>query len=596
MKLAGKIVLQNVIGITTVGAVSLLAALISIHHGFDAQVKGELAMLSTNVQEELDQRLGRAVSVAQLLAENGDLARAIDGKDASLVRKLAQRGMERGGMTVVTISDNAGRVLARGHSEKSGDDVSNQENVRRGLKGETTWGLENGTQTKLALRAGAPACLGDKIVGCVTTGVGLADTEAFVDGIKSRYGVECTIFDQDTRASTTILKEGKRAVGTRMDNAAVLECVLKKGQTFMARNAILGQNYDTVYLPLKDRAGNVLGMVFIGRPRAQVEAMVLGIVKWSLITNIVICLIAAGVAVITTRRLGASLRHVVTLVHSGTEQVSGASAEISRSSQCLAEDASEQAASIEETSSSLEEMSSMTRQSAENAHKTAELARAARTAADRGAADMERMNTAIGAIKSSSDDVAKIIKTIDEIAFQTNILALNAAVEAARAGEAGMGFAVVAEEVRSLAQRSAQAAKETSSRIEGAIQSTAQGVEISQMVSSGLQQIVSSVHEVDKLVAQMVSAAEEQSRGISQINTAVGQMDKVTQNVAAQAEESSAASGELASQAVTLRQAAMELQGLVDGIKHASENNSPAAAPVTTAPTSRQGLNRQLAS
>jgi methyl-accepting chemotaxis protein len=182
-----------------------------------------------------------------------------------------------------------------------------------------------------------------------------------------------------------------------------------------------------------------------------------------------------------------------------------------------------------------------------------------------GAADMERMNTAIAAIQSSSDDVAKIIKTIDEIAFQTNILALNAAVEAARAGSAGMGFAVVADEVRNLAQRSAQAAKETSSRIEGAIQNTTQGVEISRLVSSGLKEIVSSVHEVDKLVAQMETASEEQSRGISQINTTVGHMDKVIQNVAAQAEESSSASAELASQAVTLRKAASELHVLVDG-------------------------------
>ena len=149
--------------------------------------------------------------------------------------------------------------------------------------------------------------------------------------------------------------------------------------------------------------------------------------------------------------------------------MNNSSATITASSQSLAEGASEQAASLEETSASLEEMSSMTRHNAENAQKANELAKQARSAADKGVADMQAMNAAMEAIKNSSDDIAKIIKTIDEIAFQTNILALNAAVEAARAGEAGMGFAVVADEVRNLAQRSAQAAKETAGQIEGAI-------------------------------------------------------------------------------------------------------------------------------
>ena len=157
-------------------------------------------------------------------------------------------------------------------------------------------------------------------------------------------------------------------------------------------------------------------------------------------------------------------------------KLSAAAGQVSSASQSLAEGASEQAASLEETSSSLEEMSSMTKRNAENAQKANELAKQARAAADTGVGDMQAMNAAMDAIKASSDDIAKIIKTIDEIAFQTNILALNAAVEAARAGEAGMGFAVVADEVRNLAQRSAQAAKETAAKIEGAVSKTAQGV------------------------------------------------------------------------------------------------------------------------
>jgi methyl-accepting chemotaxis protein len=178
---------------------------------------------------------------------------------------------------------------------------------------------------------------------------------------------------------------------------------------------------------------------------------------------------------------------------------------------------------------------------------------------------MATMAAAMDAIKVSSDDIAKIIRTIDEIAFQTNILALNAAVEAARAGEAGMGFAVVADEVRNLAQRCAQAAKETAGKIEGAITRTGEGVEITGQVAAALNEIVTKVRQVDELVTEVASASREQTEGITQINTAVGQMDTVTQGNAATAEESAAAAEELNAQAETMKQSVAELLQLVGG-------------------------------
>jgi len=274
-----------------------------------------------------------------------------------------------------------------------------------------------------------------------------------------------------------------------------------------------------------------------------------------------------------------------------SEASANASAQVSDSSQSLAEGSSEQAASVEETSASLEELSSMTKRNAENAHKANELAREARTAADKGAGDMTAMNTAMHSIKTSSDDIAKIIKTIDEIAFQTNILALNAAVEAARAGEAGMGFAVVADEVRSLAQRSATAAKETAAKIEGAITNTAQGVQISGKVAEALNNIVIKARQVDELVAEVASASREQTQGINQINAAVGQMDKVTQSNAANAEESAAAAQELNAQAAIMKQAVGELMQLVGGAAEAtaprSSQRPPSARPQANGRTSK---------
>ena len=272
------------------------------------------------------------------------------------------------------------------------------------------------------------------------------------------------------------------------------------------------------------------------------------------------------------------LSQVSEVMSDGAIQVTSAAGQVSASSQSLAEGASEQAASLEETSSSLEEMSSMTKRNAESADQAKQLAGQARQAADTGAGDMQAMSTAMEGIKLSSAEIAKIIKTIDEIAFQTNILALNAAVEAARAGEAGMGFAVVADEVRHLAQRSAQAAKETADKIQDAIAKTEQGVQLSGKVASGLREIVHKVRAVDDLVAEVAAASREQSQGIEQVNTAVGQMDKVTQSNAANAEEGASAAAELNAQAEALKVAVGNLLTLVGG-----KDGGYSAAPVSRA-------------
>jgi len=264
------------------------------------------------------------------------------------------------------------------------------------------------------------------------------------------------------------------------------------------------------------------------------------------------------------------LSRISAIIAVATNRLFSAAGQVSVSSQSLAEGASSQAASIEETSASLEEMSSMTKRNAENAEKANELAKQARSSADRGAGDMQAMSSAMQDIKNSSDDIAKIIRTIDEIAFQTNILALNAAVEAARAGEAGMGFAVVADEVRNLAQRSAQAAKETAAKIEGAITNTARGVTISGKVSETLNDIVVKAREMNELATEVAGASREQTQGIVQINTAVGEVDKVVQDNAACAEESAAVVRELNAQTVTMKSSVAELMRLV-GMKHIEE-------------------------
>jgi methyl-accepting chemotaxis protein len=253
-------------------------------------------------------------------------------------------------------------------------------------------------------------------------------------------------------------------------------------------------------------------------------------------------------------------------------QMNDTADQVNAASHSLAEGASEQAAALEETGASLEEISSMTRKNAEHAQSANELATRARTSAEAGAKDVQAMARAMNEIQAGSDDIAKIIRVIDEIAFQTNLLALNAAVEAARAGAAGAGFAVVADEVRALAQRSAQAAKETAHKIENAVSRTAHGVSLSQKASSGFSEILNSVREVDRLVAEIASASREQSQGLAQVSNAMGQMDKVTQSNAAGAEESAAAAEELNAQARALGEAVQVLAGVVGTVEgHASK-------------------------
>jgi len=283
------------------------------------------------------------------------------------------------------------------------------------------------------------------------------------------------------------------------------------------------------------------------------------------VLSIVGAIVGIMLAIFITRGIVTVLKRIISALTQGADQVSTASGQVSSSSQQMAEGASEQASSLEETSASLQEMGSMSRQNADNAKEANNLSGGAATEAEKGNEAMSRMSQAIDNIKKSSDQTAKIIKTIDEIAFQTNLLALNAAVEAARAGEAGKGFAVVAEEVRNLAQRSAEAARNTNDLIEGSQKNADVGVQVAQEVAESLGAIVDGARKVTGLIGEISAASDEQAKGVEQINQGMTQMDKVTQENAANAEESASASEELNAQAEELKVVVGELQTIVSG-------------------------------
>src|SRR5579871_2872339 len=287
--------------------------------------------------------------------------------------------------------------------------------------------------------------------------------------------------------------------------------------------------------------------------------------RWMIIVCIAVSLLIGTILLWVVRLMNRSLRQAATDLSEGSDQVASAARQVASSSQSLAQGSSEQAASLEETSASSEEINSMAQKNTENSRSAAELVTHSQQEFVETNHSLDQMVIAMGEIHAQSDKIARIIKVIDEIAFQTNILALNAAVEAARAGEAGMGFAVVADEVRNLAQRSAQAAKDTSSLIEESIATSRDGSAKLERVAGVIRAITESATQVKTLVDEVNMGSQEQARGIDQIAKAVAQMDQVTQGTAASAEESASASEELSAQAQALNQIVQELGALVGG-------------------------------
>ncbi len=290
-------------------------------------------------------------------------------------------------------------------------------------------------------------------------------------------------------------------------------------------------------------------------------------------------LLAFGIGFAVVKGVSSRLSDAVVSLDEGARQVVSAADQVAGSAQSLSQGATEQAASLEETSASMEEMASMTRRNSENTRQAVTLVTDVHAKVHDSQDALADMVTSMSAIQESSQKVSKIIKTIDEIAFQTNILALNAAVEAARAGEAGMGFAVVADEVRSLAQRSAQAAKDTAGLIEESITKAKAGNVKVEQVAAAITGITDSINRVKGLVDEVSEASSQQTQGIDQVASALSQMEKVTQGTAATAEESAAASEELSAQANTTMEVVGQLRMLVGGTAGASQ---PAKATRTT--------------
>jgi hypothetical protein len=283
-------------------------------------------------------------------------------------------------------------------------------------------------------------------------------------------------------------------------------------------------------------------------------------------------------AVHTTRSIGRPLERVIDELDHAAVQADSSAEAMGQSGAELSDDACKQAAALQEISASMNELTSMNGSTLEHMRKMADLASQAVLSTERGTKNVEELSAALTDIQRSTQDVATILKTIDEIAFQTNILALNAAVEAARAGEAGAGFAVVAEEVRSLAQRSATAARETALKIESAVKSSTHGTDLGVRAEKRFAQISTITAEYGKIVKEVEAASQQTAQGLTQVSDAVQQVDQITQRTAAAAEENAAASTEMRTQLEHIFHFILQLDAMIVSDRAPKEKSDAAVS------------------
>ena len=477
-------------------------------------------------------------------------------------KELAEEAKNMGIFTRLNLMDAQGTAQASSFPDAVGKlKVADRDYFQKAMKGETVVSgvFLSRTTNEPTFSVAAPVKDGDKIIGVI---FGVPDLPKFIE----KFVTSLKLY----KTGYIVLFDGTGIVFAHKDKAQIMKMnlsdyefgreMLKKKQG-MVDYEFQGQKRIAAF----NHSKNVDWFIAVMAPSAEVfaEAKNMAIVNLVLLILGVTAIIA--VLFFIVRSIVGPINKISAGLDTGADQVAAASGEVASASQTLAEGSSEQAAAIEETSSSLEEMSSMTKQNADNAAHAKALMQKVKEIVDKVNIHVRDMAASIQEVSKSSEETGKIIKTIDEIAFQTNLLALNAAVEAARAGEAGAGFAVVAEEVRNLALRSAEAARNTSTLIENTIVTVRKSRELTEKTKSAFQENVEISDQVGTLVDEIAAASSEQAQGIDQVGKAVMEMDKVVQQTAANAEESASAAEELSAQAQQMKMFVQELVALVEG-------------------------------
>jgi len=578
---------------------------------------------------------------AKNLASTPGLIQAMGLGNASGVQSAVQSlaTIQQLDVDFVLVSDVNGNILGSYQSNMAGLDLEYFKTASVAAGGQSATSYETDGGSGLCVASSCPILDSHgKVAGVLTAGYSLI-AESFVDNIKDITGNEITVFLGDTRVNTTIMEDGKRAVGTTLD-PAIAKTVLDEKTAYQGSTDILGAPYATAYSPLLDSDGNAIGAIFAGISLAEINAsihlsIIISAVGVTIITILAVLLLitylrkritnplvemeAASTAMaqgnlsgdITFhsndelglladdfrataytlqayihdisgklalmadgdmridvdldykgdfRAIREAIEHISSRLNktlaaidrTAIQLLTGAE-QVSDGAQALASGAAEQAATVEELSSSIGMVAAQAAQNMESVELVSKAALDAEEKINEGNRHMAQLMSAMDEIKSASDRIAGITSTIDALAFQTNILALNAAVEAARAGESGKGFSVVAEEVRNLAAKSAQAAKETAELITHAVQAANQGSTLTNETANILKAASEKTALVETGIRNVETASTAQTQAIGQITQGLTQVSSVVQTNAATAQESSASSEELAALAQTLQ-------------------------------------------